>query len=144
MAGCINVVYCLFTYMTLMSFFFIWIYKLSNGDEMALFKKTLTNNQKIVYDEIKNERMINYEMGLLIGIIIAYIYSYFSAKTTACSYAGLAFLIAALYYMLIPKSKYMVNYLTDMDQVKLYNDVYVQFRFMTNVAYLVGFILFIM
>lgn len=98
-----------------------------------------------IYKEIVTERLYDYYIGLIIGIIVAILFYNFYGKHSdkngankimLCVYLIIVLFSQCLYYMLVPKSKYMLEYLRG-DQIGLWLDTYKNMK--TN--YLLGAIL---
>lgn len=134
--------YCLFSYMTFISHIFIIFYKLSGSKESKDFIKTLDIEQKKIYENIKKERMNDYKIGLLLGFLISFFYMKKIKLENICIFIGIMTLVANSYYLLKPKKNWMIENLKTMEQVKLHNSIYKKFRYMTDYANFIGFIIF--
>lgn len=134
--------YCLFSYMTFISHIFIIFYKLSGSKESKEFIKTLDMEQKKIYEKIKKERMNDYKIGLLLGFLISFFYMKNIKGENICIFIGIMTLVANSYYLLKPKKNWMIENLKTMEQVKLHNSIYKKFRYMTDYANFIGFIIF--
>lgn len=90
------------------------------------FNSTLDEYQKQVYREIMRERMRIYIQGLLFGLLCGFIYLQYTTKSiyTACVFTVIVLGINNLYYILIPKTKYMLQYLNNQEQTNAWLDVY--------------------
>ncbi len=93
------------------------------------------------YDAIVKERTSHYIQGLILGMIIAYVILY-HLKTTnrfhrISLFFGITLFTTALYYLLMPKSDYMLNHLKSEDENKAWLSVYKTMKF----RYLIGFVL---
>jgi len=138
--------YCLFAHMAIMSHLAILYYKASGSVESKKLEETLSEEQKEIYEKIKKERMRDYRIGFILGMILSYLYIR-TLNTTGnfsivCVYIGLTTLIANAYYTLKPKSLWMVEHLTNIEQVKLHNKVYKRMKYITAYGELLGVFLF--
>lgn len=138
--------YCLFAYMTIMSHIGILYYKVSGSSESKELVSTMNEEQKELYKEIKKERMRDYKVGVVIGMLLSFLYIK-NIKTDLkshliCVYVGITTLIANAYYTLKPKSLWMIEHLSTLEQVKLHNEVYKKMKYITAYSNLLGFIIF--
>ena len=139
--------FCLFAHMAFMSHIAIIAYRLSGSPEAKVFEAGLDKYQKQVYDEIKNERRRHYTLGMLIGAIISVAFILLSKAETGtralCAYVGLTTFVANQFYLLMPKSKYMIEYLSDKKDIVAHHNIYKKFRYMTSYADFLGVVIFI-
>ena len=94
------------------------------------------------YDAIVKERTSHYIQGLLIGMIISYFVLGFVMKTPnrfhrISTLFAITLFTTALYYLLMPKSDYMLNHLKGTDENKAWLSVYKTMKY----RYLIGFVL---
>ena len=94
------------------------------------------------YDTIVKERTLHYIQGLLIGMIIAYFVLGFVMKNPnrfyrISAFFGITLFTTALYYLLMPKSDYMLNHLKGSKENKAWLSVYKTMKY----RYLIGFVL---
>ena len=137
--------YCLFAHMAIMGHLGILYYKASGSVESKQLESTLNDKQQKIYEQIKKERMQDFRIGVIIGIILSYFYIRHingGQFNTVCVYVGFTTLIANMYYMLKPKSLWMVEHLSTLEQVKLHNKVYKKMKYITAYSELLGFIIF--
>jgi hypothetical protein len=96
------------------------------------FINKLDDNQKNIYKNIVEERRNIYFMGYGIGFIISlfliYFKSYFNIKinknSVICFILGITFLTTYFFYILYPKSNYMILHLKNENQIKEWLKVY--------------------
>ena len=95
--------------------------------------KTLSKEQINQYEEIVRERRDLYLKGYIVGLILAVLFTVFFAGGAAkalgkmgivCMVGGITLLTNYLYYMLSPKSDYMVLHLDDQRQRVAWLDIY--------------------
>lgn len=110
-------------------------------EQHNLLKKTLSPELDQVYDNIARERRNHYIQGLIIGLLISFFVLSNSRITNRTYKITLFFAITLtsglLYYLLMPKSDYMLNHLTTPEENKAWLEVYKTMKF----RYLVGLIL---
>ena len=110
-------------------------------EQHNLLRKTLSEELDKKYEKIAHQRRNHYLIGLFIGLLI----SYFVVKnaniknnfTRVTLFFTITLGTAILFYMIMPKSDYMLNHLKTPEQNKRWLDIY---RTMRN-RYLLGFIL---
>ena len=121
-------------------------------------KQNLDPTQLEIYSDIVKERLYNYYIGLILGIVLALIYYKYGRNVNVnvngnsnansnvnnsegnningplgnricsiCIYLAIILSTQFLYYMLVPKSKYMLDYLNG-DQIKLWLETYKTMR----------------
>ncbi len=101
---------------------------------IADFEATLSPNQLKVYDEIKEERCKLYFKGIALGTLVGALYLYFNSGrfgnlTTACIFTLIVMGTMTFFYKLSPKSKWMVEHLTDAAQVERWNAIYKMYAY---------------
>lgn len=99
------------------------------------FNNLLNEEQKLIYKKIMKERMRLYLEGLLIGLLLGFIYLQYSKKSiySACVFASIILGVNNLYYLLHPKSAYMLTHLTTTEQNVAWLEIY---KFMKNRCYM--------
>jgi hypothetical protein len=138
--------YCLFAHMAIMAHLGILYYKASGSIESKKLENSLNVKQKQIYEKIKKERMCDFRVGILLGMFLSFLYirkmNTGQNVHTICVYVGFTTLVANAYYTLKPKSLWMVEHLSTLEQVKLHNEVYKKMKYITAYSELLGFILF--
>ena len=121
------------------------IYIMFNPSKSLLikdFQASLTPEQNKIYVEIIKERMTIYIVGLLIGLLVGF--SYLSMQKNnllrTCIFTVLVLGINIFIYMLVPKSKYMVNYLTNEKQLQKWTNVYKEMQYRRYMGFILGVI----
>lgn len=88
------------------------------------FEASLDDHQAIVYDKIKQERLTIFSIGIVSGAILSLLYVRKSPVTyTNCTIFSLTYMFATAFYMVVPKSTYMLTHL-HMNQLENYLLVY--------------------
>lgn len=102
-------------------------------DHKAAFIKTLDDNQKIKYENIIKERRSIYFKGYAAGIVLSIIFLIMTDKLRKsnlvstgiiCSVGGITLLTCYLFYIIHPKSEYMILGLSKADQRDKWLDIY--------------------
>lgn len=88
------------------------------------FEKTLDGKQLDIYKIIKRERMEQYLMGTLLGILVAGIVLYYYKSNSACLWVSVVMIVSLIYYRVAPKTYYMANYLNNNTQIRAWKNVY--------------------
>jgi uncharacterized protein YacL len=103
-------------------------------------KRKLSPELAEIYCDIARERRDIYFQGLILGLIIAILLLYIlETKNTfhRITFAlATTIIISIVYYLLMPKSDYMLNHLNTVEQNKAWLKVYKSMRY----RYLFGFI----
>jgi hypothetical protein len=117
-------------------------------DKLNKLMSLLTPDQTQVYKEISRERMHIYLMGLVLGLLLGFIYLYHGAKTTGlsrtCGFVFITMATTYLFYLLYPKSKYMLSYLTTDDQRAAWLDVYRSMQYKQYMGMVLGVIAYVL
>ena len=92
------------------------------SDIVNQYKATLSPDLQKKYEEITHERRrISYQ-GYGLGLLLSFVVIYFTRKMNTialvCTVMATCFLTNYFYYMLSPKSDWMLNHVTDKDQVR--------------------------
>lgn len=137
-------VFCLMAHTAVVTHLILLFYKISGADEIKVMTEEFSEKQKEIYKEIQQERRVHYLYGLLMGIACAILYvSFFpNAKHPVCSYVGIATMIAQNFYLLMPKSKWMVEYLEHPQDIFNWNKVYKKFQYLSAYGNFLGFVFF--
>ncbi len=111
--------------------------------QIANFKDTLSTSQLSIYSAITKERLHLFFKGLLFGTIFSFIIVKMIQKrissttfTTVSMLLSICLIITSIYYLLVSKSDYMLNHLTDESQIKAWLNIYKTMQH----KYLVGLI----
>jgi len=113
---------------------------ISNQEEKKLLEIFPPELDKI-YIKIAGERANIYFQGLIFGLVISYLLLN-SLKLTnsfhkATFFLAITLIISVLYYLLMPKSDYMLNHLQTQEQNKAWLEVYKNMQ----KRYILGFII---
>lgn len=140
-----TIIFCLFTYIAIVSHLLILFYRLTGSPEIEQMKMKFSEHQKKIYNQINQERKLHYIYGLLIGIAcsIFYLKIYPNVSNPVCVYVGLSTIIAQNFYLLMPKSKWMIDYIEHPEQIYIWNKIYQKFRYLSAYGSFLGFTIFI-
>ena len=113
------------------------------------FKNLLTKQQNLIYEKITTERTIIYYSGYALGIILSILTIFIMTKimkiklaTTSlvCIIGAITFTTNYLYYILYPKSDYMLLHLNDKKQIEGWLDIYKTMQFKFHLGFVFGII----
>lgn len=115
---------------------------------MKNYKNTLSENAKNKYEEISKERrnisIQGYFLGFLLSFIIIILYYYKKIKLTqrnlVCITLATSFIVNYFYYVLYPKSDWIVNYLKTEQEIKNWRLMYKEMQFNYHFGLLLGII----
>ena len=140
---------CLIAITFLIANIYIIISSINDNKKQNLYN-VLDDKQKKIYNNIVNERKNIYFTGYLVGIILSIIFVY-SLKyilrpkklqkiSIICLVTSITFITNYLYYILYPKTDYMVLHLTDKRQVEEWLNIYKYMQFKYHLAFVIGII----
>jgi uncharacterized membrane protein YkgB len=111
------------------------------------YKKQLPSNLQNLYEKISAERLrlnyYGYTLGLVLSLIII-LYNYTSKRnkltTTSlvCLVIVVSFFTNYFYYILSPKSTYMLNHINSPEQTKAWLTVYKTMQFNYHFGFVIG------
>ena len=123
-----------------------------NDTNKSEFKKTLTNEQKAIYENIISERKNIYYGGFILGIALSLIALYIGdnlffidKKNNAtlpkvCSVATITFITNYFFYILYPKTDYMLLHLTNKTQIEGWLAIYKKMQYKFHFGFILGII----
>jgi len=128
----------------------IYFYNMTDKSEIVKqYKATLPNDLQNKYDEIKKERMLISGKGYLLGVILSFVIIFYNLKiknlkmrstTLVCTVVATAFLTNYFFYMLHPKSDWMLNYLKDSEHIKAWLKMYREMQYNYHMGLVLGII----
>ena len=107
----------------------------TQSETIKHYENQLPSNLKKIYNEISQERLkiyfYGYTLGLILSLIII-IYNYqirnprekYNVVTITCTVITVSFITNYFYYMLSPKTKWMLNYVNTPEQTKAWLNMY--------------------
>ena len=124
------------------------IFSCSNNKQLKKnFLNVLNEEQKITYEKIINERKNIYYGGYILGILLSLI-GYFSITkftkmsfnkiSLICFVGAITFVTNYLFYILYPKSDYMLLHLNDKKQIQEWLNIYKTMQFKFHIGFVLG------
>ena len=124
---------CLFGFAFLGAMVFCML-KTKDSDVFKRFDSLLTEEQKKIHKEIKQERARLYLQGLALGLALTVVV-FMTSKTLVkgmlprvCLFLFVGLVTAYMYYSLMPKSKWMLDHLTTPEQSSAWLDIYQEMK----------------
>jgi hypothetical protein len=124
-----------------------------NDTNKSEFKKTLTSKQKEIYEKIISERKNIYYGGFALGIALSILalyigenYLFFIDKKNkatlpkVCMIATITFITNYFFYILYPKSDYMLLHLTNKAQIEGWLAIYKKMQYKFHFGFVLGII----
>ena len=115
-----------------------------NAGYHADFQNLLSPDQMNKYKGIVNERLSIYIQGLLIGVILGLIVVSMLEKVSTlnrvCVFVVVALVFNVVYYLLMPKTSYMLQHLNSTEQINAWLRVYKVMRQRYILGFFVGII----
>jgi hypothetical protein len=125
------------------------IFSCSNDNYKQEFKNTLTNEQKITYEKIIDERKRIYYYGFILGILLSILFIFVNNKifkkklnniSLVCLVGTITFITNYLFYILYPKTDYMLLHLNDKTQIQGWLNIYKKMQFKFHLGFVLGII----
>lgn len=114
------------------------------GDKHKRFENLLNDNQKITYEKIKLERRNIYFKGYFLGFFLSILIILYSPKikktNMICTIGVVSFVTNYFYYILSPKSDWMVLHLHSTEQKKAWLEIYRTMQYNHHFGFLLGII----
>jgi hypothetical protein len=121
----------------------------TNSAIVKKYRSKLPNNLQVLYKKITEERqMISYK-GYILGFIISIFIIYYNLRikneklnnnSIICVVLATSFITNYLYYILSPKSKWMLNYLTNKEEIEAWLQMYKNMQFNYHLGFVLGII----
>jgi glucan phosphoethanolaminetransferase (alkaline phosphatase superfamily) len=117
-------------------FFIAMIFMMSATSQNNIIKKyenQLSDELKITYKNIVNDRLQNYYIGYTLGFFLALIILFYnyrfrkipaSSLSVVCTVVALSFLVNYFYYILSPKKDWMLNHIKTPEETKAWLEMY--------------------
>ena len=111
----------------------IYFYNATTNSEIVKhYKDKLPTNLRNLYDKLSNERLKISTYGYLLGLFLSFFIIYynlqfrknFNTTSLVCIVITTCFLTNYFYYMLTPKSDWMLNHINSPEQTKLWLQMY--------------------
>jgi len=128
----------------------IYFYNMTNKSEIVKqYKSSLSNELKTKYDKISQERLkISYQ-GYALGVLLSLGLIFYNLKikgtkisnsTLVCLVVATAFVTNYFYYILHPKSDWMLNHLNNQKEVNAWLQMYREMQFNYHSGLVLGII----
>ena len=87
---------------------------------------TLNDDQKKIYFKIIRERTMLYIGGMILGMVLGFIYLFMNKRTglNICAFITIVLVTQLIFYKVYPKSTYMLYHLDNPKQVSAWTDIY--------------------
>mgnify|MGYP001446590553 CR=1 FL=1 len=105
------------------------------------FNDLLTDDQKKIYKDIHKERLTIYIQGLILGTLLAIFVtkqSAFKQTNNVCLFVTIALGVNWMYYLLYPKTKYMLEELGTKEQNKAWLAIYKEMKLRCLIGLILG------
>ena len=128
----------------------IYFYNLTDKSAIVKhYKSSLSSDLQKRYENISNERTnISYQ-GYALGVILSLIIIFYNltfkrspmnTTTLVCTVVATAFITNYFYYMLYPKSDWMLNHITSKEEIKAWQLMYREMQFNYHMGLVLGII----
>jgi hypothetical protein len=102
----------------------------------------LNDEQKQAHFKIVKKRGILFMRGIILGCVLAFMIVYLMSSGTTlsqtCLFLSIAILTAHYYYLLMPKSDYLLNHLENKEQINAWLKMYKEMNFKSNLGSILG------
>jgi len=118
-----------------------------NSKVVKHYKESLPSNLKVLYDKISKERLSISAYGYVLGFILSLIIIFYNTKikgnrlgtkSLVCTVAATCFFTNYFYYMLSPKSDWMLNHLNTPEQTKMWLQMYREMQYNYHFGLVLG------
>ena len=128
----------------------IYFYNMTNKSKIVkAYKEKMPPDLQKRYETISNERMrISYQ-GYALGFVLSLLFIFYNYKimgfkmgntSLVCTVIAVSFITNYFYYMLSPKSDWMLNHMNSQDQVKGWLLMYREMQFNYHAGLALGII----
>ena len=114
------------------------------------YRSQLPSNLIILYDKISSERLRIYYYGYILGFILSLViilYNYnlkskskLTISSSVCLVIVVSFITNYFYYMLSPKSDWMLNHINSPEQTKAWLTMYRTMQYNYHLGFVLGII----
>jgi uncharacterized protein YacL len=126
----------------------IYFYNMTDKSKIVKhYKEKLPRDLQNLYDKLSRERMVISYQGYILGFIISLViilYNYFykikklSTVSIICIVLATSFLTNYFYYILHPKSDWMLNHINNPEQTKAWLIMYREMQFNYHMGLVIG------
>lgn len=109
------------------------------------FLNTLNQEQLTIFNKIHKERMQIYLVGLVIGLLLGFIFLQNNNhnKYNTCVFVSIVMGVNYLFYMIYPKSTYMLQHLKTQEQINTWQTVYKYMQYYHYTGMILGLISYV-
>lgn len=128
----------------------IYFYNMTDKSEIVKhYKSTLTSDLRNRYEKISEERKWISYYGYGLGVVFSLFVIYYSLKikkerlnntSLVCIVVATSFITNALFYMVYPKSDWMLEHISNKDQVKAWLQMYKSMSFYYHTGLILGIV----
>ncbi len=120
-----------------------------NKNDKQDFLNVLNDKQKVTYDNIIRERKNIYYIGYILGLILSLLIIIVIRKinknklnntSLICLVGSITFITNYLFYILYPKTDYMLLHLNDKKQIEEWLKIYKKMQFKFHMGFVLGII----
>jgi hypothetical protein len=120
----------------------------NNNSALTKFPKSLSSEQLVLYNKVIKERMTLFLQGLILGLVIGFIYLNYSRSSnevvkSQCVFTLLVLGSVYLYYSISPKQYSMLPTLQSAEQRALWWDIYTEMKKRSLIGFLLGVVAFL-
>ena len=110
------------------------------------FMNTLDEDQKKIYFKIIRERTMLYIGGMLLGLLLGFIFLSMNKKSgmNICAFITIVFVTQLVFYKIYPKSTYMLYHLDKKEQVSAWTDIYTYMKKIWMLSFVFAIISYIL
>jgi len=110
------------------------------------FQASLTPEQNKIYLEIVKERLNIYLGSLFLGLTVGFLYLTMQPHSLVrtCVFTVLVLSVNIFVYMVVPKSNYIINHLTNESQLKKWTNVYKEMQYRKYIGFLIGVVAYLL
>ncbi len=121
----------------------------TNSEVVKHYKQSLSSDLQIRYEKIANERRAISYYGYCLGFILSLLIVFFNVKlkknkfdyrATVCLVLATSFVVNYFYYVLSPKSDWMLNHLQNQEQTKTWLLMYRDMQYNYHKGLVLGII----
>ena len=128
----------------------IYFYNKTNNNAIVKhYKEQLPSDLKILYDKIAGERKMISIYGYILGFIISLIIIFYNLNLKGkklstipifCIVLSTSFVTNYFYYILSPKTDWMINHLNSPEQIKAWLQMYREMQYNYHMGLVLGII----
>ncbi len=128
----------------------IYFYNMTGKSEIVKhYKSSLSSDLQKRYDKISEERLSISYQGYALGVILSLVIIFYNLKikgtkmnnvSLVCTVVATAFVTNYFYYMLHPKTDWMLNHLQNKEEVRAWLQMYREMQYNYHMGLVLGII----